>query len=175
MKSLRKIISLATLAFALGAAAPAHAWPDQQVDDLSLIGLSDAPALVERRFDYPGLGGAGGGFDNPDCLLLVTGARTHPSDDALEQLRNAIQVFDGDEILFPSSGARDLNLLPGRIVDERKLVFDVQDLGKFVTGLRITSRGDETIGSVVARLGISGPVALQVVRGCRLLGERSEA
>ena len=157
------IISLALVA----ASQSALARPDQTVDDLNLIDLRDDAATVERTYNYPGLGG--GEQPNPDCLILVLGSdRFAQPENGIEQLKDAISVFDGDEILFPSGGQRDLNTLEPKI-EGQILAYYVADLGKFLTGLRVQAKNGQSLKSVVEGIGFTGPVALQVVRGCRVL------
>lgn len=158
--------SLCVTLLLLAASQSAFATPEQTVDDLNLIDLLDDAAVVERRYNYPGLGG--GEQPNPDCLILVTGSYKfdHP-ENGLELLRAQVQVFDGDEVLFPS-GQRTLNTLEG-VTDQGELAFYFKDLHKFVTGVRVSTKNGLSLKSVVQGIGFQGPVALQVVRGCRVL------
>ncbi len=160
MKSL--LISLALVA----TSQSAFARPDQTVDDLNLIDLRDDAATIERTYNYPGLGG--GENPNPDCLILVLGSdRFGQPENGIEQLKDAIGVFDGDEILFPG-GRRELNTLEPKF-EGQFLAYYVADLGKFLTGLRVQAKNGKSLKSVVEGIGFTGPVALQVVRGCRVL------
>ncbi len=158
--------SLCVTLLLLVAGQTAFANPEQTVDDLNLIDLLDDASVIERVYNYPGLGG--GEEARPDCLILVTGSyKFDQPENGLETLRDALQVFDGDEVLFPN-GQRTLNTLDG-LTDQGILVYYVKDLHKFVTGLRISTKNGQSLKSVVQGVGFQGSVALQVVRGCRVL------
>lgn len=145
----------------------AFALPDVTVDDLGLIDLRADQPVVERRYNYPGLGGGNG--PAPDCLLLVSGGdRFTGPENGVERLAQELQVFDGDEVLFPSGGQRDLNTLQAEIVDGH-LIYHFADLSKFVTGIRVTTKSGASLKSVIDGVGFEGLLALQVVRGCRVL------
>lgn len=157
------------LALISAIAAPARGADLPIIDDLGMIDLRQESQIDARAFNYPGINGPNG-FDNPDCLITVTSMDLFSvPDQAFERLRDGLQVADGDGVL--AAGKRGaVNILEGQLVGRNRLVFYIEDLGKFVTGLRVTTRSGDTLRRLADRVGLTGTLALQVVRGCRVLG-----
>ena len=168
MQYITKISKFLTLSAAIALVGSARAAERTWIDDLDLIDLRADVAVVDNTFNYPGINGPTG-FDNPDCLALVTSGNF--PEGSIERLSTRIQMFDGSGILF-GPPSEDVNELQPELRGRERLVYHIVDLSRFLTGLRVAARNGVSLHqAVVSAFGGSykGLVALQIVRGCRTL------
>ena len=114
-------------------------YPEGYLDHLDIIHLDEANnTKLDFAINYPGLGSFNSNV--VDCLILHTG-KTNPTDKQLEDFMRQIHLADGDGILFPGGNFRNINVLEGKIIGFRhkKIKFDLRDLGKYVTGFRVST------------------------------------
>lgn len=159
------LLSLVFLPLGHTALAGSHNY----VDDMSLIDLRDDAAVINRTYPYPGMADLNGA-PSADCLILVTGSGRMAQPDGADLLKDAITVFDGDDIIVPGGEHRTLNTLDPQIIGGSfPLVYYFKDLSRYLTGVRVATKDGRPLATVIDDIGFEGPVALQIVRGCRVL------
>jgi hypothetical protein len=130
------------------------------VSHLALINLRIGAISSTRILPYPGLGQDGS--RQGDCLLLVTDLVDYVQRDVQLEIAEKLRVSDsrGELKLEKRTSARG----------GEYLVFPLEDLGKFVTTLTITTTTGRPLEEVVQEvLGNRGDLAaLQVVSGCKI-------
>lgn len=165
MKSLTRIWSIALMALSFSSVS--FAQSDLIIDDLGIIDLKANSASLKFNYNYPGMND--GGFSATDCLMFVSsGVDFQLPDDALQKFAAGLKITDGSGNLFPGG---EINLLTP-VITNRRLVFYIIDLSKFVTGIEVTTQNGSSLKALVeSAVGADYPhfVGLQMVRSCRLL------
>ena len=119
-----------------------------QLRDQDHILLNIEQSVIEFRYDYPGLGKDENGrsdYDQSDCLRFSMDV-TDENKSKMKSFFDRLTIWDGPGILF---GEADGVFRMKEKDDNGSKLFFLNDLGVYVTGIRISTVNKKSIKSLV--------------------------